>query len=252
MQERTFTPGALIPITDQDSQWQSASWFHVLECRHIPTWTNKINDSFIAKDCKRMFCIHVRGETRLLMDEAEIKDVFFRLSQKKKKTQKLPVHDISNLKLLFPCSAPAHFELLNSVWSFWLKKGVAYQIEWSEGFVCRGREPEVEGRRRRLSSEITTRKSAIVHLVCVIILYTIYECKKMQLRLALRTPSFSNADAVCCMWEDAASNENKQWSFIGSGFISINEWNGFSNEALTRCSENSAEWTGWSIDGDPN
>ena len=38
------------------------------------------------------------------------------------------------------------------------------------------REPKVEGRqRRRLSSEITTRKSVVVHLVCVIIVYTIYE-----------------------------------------------------------------------------
>ena len=33
-------------------------------------------------------------------------------------------------------------------------------------------------RRRRLSSEITTSKSAIVHLVCVIIMYTIYEMYK--------------------------------------------------------------------------
>ena len=34
-------------------------------------------------------------------------------------------------------------------------------------------EPEVEGR-WRLSSEITASKSTIVHLVCVIIMYTIY------------------------------------------------------------------------------
>ena len=33
-------------------------------------------------------------------------------------------------------------------------------------------------RRRRLSSEITARKSIIVHLVCVIIMYTIYEVYK--------------------------------------------------------------------------
>ena len=43
----------------------------------------------------------------------------------------------------------------------------------------RGREPEVEGWRwRSLSSKITARKSAIVHLVCVIIMYTIYEVYK--------------------------------------------------------------------------
>ena len=41
-----------------------------------------------------------------------------------------------------------------------------------------GCEPEVDGQRRRLSSEITVRKSAIVHLVCVIIMYTIYEMYK--------------------------------------------------------------------------
>ena len=53
----------------------------------------------------------------------------------------------------------------------------------------RGREPEVEG--RRLSSEITASKSAIVHLVCVIVMYTIYE-----ILLALRMASFSNAEAA--------------------------------------------------------
>ena len=43
----------------------------------------------------------------------------------------------------------------------------------------RGREPEVDGRRRwRLSSEITARKSTIVHLVCVIVMYTIYKVYK--------------------------------------------------------------------------
>ena len=36
------------------------------------------------------------------------------------------------------------------------------------------REPEVD-RQQHLSSEITARKSTIVHLVCVIIMYTIYE-----------------------------------------------------------------------------
>ena len=43
-----------------------------------------------------------------------------------------------------------------------------------------GHEPEVDRRwrRRHLSSEITARKSAIVHLVCVIIMYAIYEMYK--------------------------------------------------------------------------
>ena len=42
-----------------------------------------------------------------------------------------------------------------------------------------GREPGVDGRRRRdLSSKITARKSAIVRLVCVIVMYTIYEMYK--------------------------------------------------------------------------
>ena len=48
----------------------------------------------------------------------------------------------------------------------------------ARNFIYLGREPEVEGRRRWLSSEITTSKSAIVHLVCVIIMYTIYEMYK--------------------------------------------------------------------------
>ena len=43
------------------------------------------------------------------------------------------------------------------------------------------------------------------------------------------------------MREDAGSSENMDWSFIGSGFISINERNGFSNEVLTQRSENSTE-----------
>ena len=43
----------------------------------------------------------------------------------------------------------------------------------------RGREPEVNGWWRRcLSSEIIARKSVVVHLVCVIIMYTIYEVYK--------------------------------------------------------------------------
>ena len=46
-------------------------------------------------------------------------------------------------------------------------------------FFSQGREPEVEGWQRQcLSSEITASKSAIVHLVCVIIMYTIYEMYK--------------------------------------------------------------------------
>ena len=46
-------------------------------------------------------------------------------------------------------------------------------------FFFRGHEPEVEGRRQQsLSSKITASKSAIVHLVCVIIMYTIYEMYK--------------------------------------------------------------------------
>ena len=46
-------------------------------------------------------------------------------------------------------------------------------------FISWGREPEVEGRwRQHLSSEITTSKSTIVHLVCVIIMYSIYEMYK--------------------------------------------------------------------------
>ena len=42
----------------------------------------------------------------------------------------------------------------------------------------RGHEPEVDGQWRRLSSENPARKSTIVHLVCVIIMYTIYEVYK--------------------------------------------------------------------------
>ena len=56
-------------------------------------------------------------------------------------------------------------------------------------FVSRGREPEVEGWQRRcLSSEITARKSTIVHLVCVIIMYTIY---KMYKDVALSRSSYA-------------------------------------------------------------
>ena len=38
-------------------------------------------------------------------------------------------------------------------------------------FFSRGPEPEAKRRRPHLSSEITTSKSTIVHLVCVIIMY---------------------------------------------------------------------------------
>ena len=47
-----------------------------------------------------------------------------------------------------------------------------------ESFFPRAVEPEVEGRwQQRLSSEITASKSAIVHLVCVI-MHTIYKMYK--------------------------------------------------------------------------
>ena len=60
----------------------------------------------------------------------------------------------------------------------------------AQDFFSWGCEPEVDGR-QRLSSEITTSKSAILHLVCVIIMDTIYE----MYPLALRTASFLNAEA---------------------------------------------------------
>ena len=44
-------------------------------------------------------------------------------------------------------------------------------------FFSRSRKPEIEGL-LCLSSEITTSKSATVHLVCVIIMYTLYETHK--------------------------------------------------------------------------
>lgn len=34
----------------------------------------------------------------------------------------------------------------------------------------------------------------------------------------------------------------KTWIFIDLGILSISKWNEFDNEALTQCSENSAEW----------
>ena len=63
----------------------------------------------------------------------------------------------------------------------------------SSRFYSWGHEPEVEGRWWRLSPEITTCKSTIVHLVCVIIMYTIYEMYKDVASSC--SCSFSNAEA---------------------------------------------------------
>ena len=82
-----------------------------------------------------------------------------------------------------------------------------YKFQWIGSDLCvlrrrdifpRGRELEVDGHRwrQRLSSEITARKSTIVHLVCVVIMYTIYEVYKDVASLALRTPSFLTAEAA--------------------------------------------------------
>ena len=59
-------------------------------------------------------------------------------------------------------------------------------------FFPRGREPELDGRRRvtGLSSKITTRKGSIVPLVCVIIMYTVFEMYKDV------ASSFLNAEAA--------------------------------------------------------
>ena len=62
-------------------------------------------------------------------------------------------------------------------------------------FFSQGRELEVEGRRQqRLSSKI------IVHLVCVIIMYTIYEMYTDVASSHTSSTSFLNAEAVCCCW----------------------------------------------------
>ena len=45
-------------------------------------------------------------------------------------------------------------------------------------YFSQGREVDVEGWWQCLSFEITASKSTIVHLVCVIIMYTIYEMYK--------------------------------------------------------------------------
>ena len=70
-------------------------------------------------------------------------------------------------------------------------------------FFSRGREPEVEGRRlRSLSSEITASKSAIVHLVCVIIMYAI---NRMYKDVASSHFSYAiflkcRGRVYCCWW----------------------------------------------------
>ena len=56
--------------------------------------------------------------------------------------------------------------------------GIGFCVLRRREIFPRGHELEVDGQRQRLSSEITARKSAIVHLVCVIIMYTIYEMYK--------------------------------------------------------------------------
>ena len=76
---------------------------------------------------------------------------------------------------------------------------IGQKYNWYE--LTRGRELEIEGRRWRLSSEITASKSAIVHLVCVIIMYTIYEMYK---DVALSCSSYAIflecRGRVCCCW----------------------------------------------------
>ena len=67
-------------------------------------------------------------------------------------------------------------------------------------FLSWGRELEVEGW-RRLSSAITARKSAIVHLVRVIIIYIIYEMYKDEASSRSSYPIFLECqDRVCCCW----------------------------------------------------
>ena len=68
-------------------------------------------------------------------------------------------------------------------------------------FFSRDREPEVEGRRRHLSSELITSKSAIVHLVCVIIMYAIYEMyKDVASSCSLYAIFLECRCRVCCCW----------------------------------------------------
>ena len=77
------------------------------------------------------------------------------------------------------------------VLSDWIRICISHRLE----IFFPGREPEIEGRRRhRLSSYITASKRTTVHLVCVIIMYTIYEMYK-DVALSCSTPSFSKAEA---------------------------------------------------------
>ena len=70
-----------------------------------------------------------------------------------------------------------------------------------EVFFPRGHEPEVEGRRQCLSSEITASKSTIVHLVCMIIMYTIYEMyKDIASSRSLYAIFLECRGRVCCGW----------------------------------------------------
>ena len=69
-------------------------------------------------------------------------------------------------------------------------------------FFSRGRESEIEGRwRQHVSSEITASKSAIVHLVCVIIMYTLYGIYKyVASSRSLYAIFLECRGRVCCCW----------------------------------------------------
>ena len=69
-------------------------------------------------------------------------------------------------------------------------------------FFSRSCEPEVEGQQlRRLSSKITASKSATVHLVCVIIMYTIYEMYKDVASSCSSCAILLECwGRVCCCW----------------------------------------------------
>ena len=82
-----------------------------------------------------------------------------------------------------------------------------------------GREPEVE-RRWRLSSKITANKSAIVHLVCVMIMYTIYEMYK-----DVASPCSSYAIFLKCQGDVKRS---------AGGSSVTTSWNGYSATYRTR------------------
>ena len=73
-----------------------------------------------------------------------------------------------------------------------------------------GREPEIKV--GRLSSEITTSKNTIVHLVCVIIMYTIY---KMYKDVASPRSSYAiflecRGRVCCCWWRKEVS---RRWLY---------------------------------------